>query len=91
MLRFGWLATAMLAAWLCFWPWAFAQEPETPYQPPNWEAFFPDDPAGGKALDQLFAARHSDRRSADQRLAIVRNGLRRTSAPRNRILEWVGN
>lgn len=81
----------MLAAWLCFWPWAFAQEPETPYQPPNWEAFFPDDPAGGKALDQLFAARHSDRRSADQRLAIVRNGLRRTSAPRNRILEWVGN
>jgi hypothetical protein len=61
------------------------------YVPPDPDHFFPDDPAGGKTLDALFQAVDKDRRSDEEILTTVRQGLRRTTQHRTLILAWIGN
>ena len=60
------------------------------YEPPNFKEFFPDDPAGGKQLDDLFGGKLGGSHSADDVLAVVRRGLRRTTRHRTLILAEVG-
>jgi RNA polymerase sigma factor (sigma-70 family) len=60
------------------------------YEPPDFERFFPDDPEGGRALDQLWKDEGRDRRPAPEVLGIVRRGLRRTTADREDILREIG-
>ena len=60
------------------------------YEPPDYARFFPDDPEGGKALDQLWKDEGRDKRPAAEILQAVRRGLRRTTAPRDKVLAWIG-
>jgi len=60
------------------------------YIAPNFEKYFPDDEEGGKKLDALYAAADKDSRSDEEILKTVRNGLRRTSNYRSKILSWIG-
>ena len=60
------------------------------YEPPDFARFFPDDPEGGRALDQLWGDEGRDKRPAAEILPIVRRGLRRTTAGRDEILAWIG-
>lgn len=61
------------------------------YMPPNPEEFFPNDAAGGKALDALFDAPDKDKRSDEEILSTVRKGFRRTSKHKTLVLSWIGN
>lgn len=61
------------------------------YTAPNFEAFFPDDIAGGKILDALWKSEDKDSRSDTEILGAVRNGLRNTTQHRTSILRWLGN
>lgn len=61
------------------------------YVPPNFEAYFPDDPAGGERLTQLERTRVLETLPADEMVAAVRNGLRRTQSHKLSILRTVGN
>jgi hypothetical protein len=64
---------------------------QTDYSPPDFEAFFPDDAAGGKILDDLWKSENKDSRSDTEILGTVRNGLRNTKQHRTVILRWIGN
>ena len=64
---------------------------EDPYQPPDFEGFFPDDAEAGKQLDALWDDRRKDRREDAEILSLVRNGLRHTTRHRTSILRWIGN
>ncbi|MBP8304839.1 MAG: M48 family metalloprotease, partial [Phycisphaerae bacterium] len=61
------------------------------YVPPDPNGFFPDDPEGGKRLDALFDAPDRNRRSDEEVLSTVRQGLLRTSKHKTLILQWIGN
>ena len=61
------------------------------YTPPDFEAFFPNDVAGGKILDELWNSKDKDSRSDTEILGSVRNGLRTTKQHRTLILGWIGN
>lgn len=61
------------------------------YIPPDFEAFFPDDPKGGELLDVLSSSLKRDDRPPDEILEIVRRGLRRTTKYRTLILGTIGN
>jgi C-terminal processing protease CtpA/Prc len=59
------------------------------YEPPDFERFFPDDPEAGKILDQLVRNYQKDPRSDEDKLQIVRQGLRRAKTNRSTILSLV--
>lgn len=61
------------------------------YVPPDFEAYFPDDPAGGERLTQLERTRVLETLAADEMVAAVRNGLRRTQSHKLSILRTIGN
>jgi hypothetical protein len=61
------------------------------YTTPSFEAFFPDNVEGGKALDALWLSQDKDSRADGEIFETVRNGLRRTTKHRTLILAWVGN
>jgi hypothetical protein len=76
------------------------------YEPPDFERFFPDDPAAGVVLDQLMKNDDptagvvldqlmkdydKDSRSDVQKLRIVRQGFRRATTNRASMLLVVGN
>lgn len=61
------------------------------YVPPDSEAFFPDDPDGGRKLDALFDAIDKDLRPDEEILSTVRRGFLRTKEYRTLILAWIGN
>ena len=61
------------------------------FVPPSFTRFFPDDPAGGEALDRVHRALGSDTRPDKEILDIVRRGLRRTRNHRTSILRTIGN
>ena len=69
----------------------YAWQSESPYLPPDFESFFPDEEQAGKRLDSLWNDPRKDRRADAEILACVRNGLRRTSKHRTLILRWIGN
>jgi RNA polymerase sigma factor (sigma-70 family) len=60
------------------------------YEPPDFYRFFPDDRAGGKLLDDLWAVENLGKRPTAEILRIVRQGLRRTSEDRDRIIGHIG-
>ena len=62
-----------------------------PYILPNFAGYFPDDIAGGIALDTLWNAPDRALISDAAILKTVRFGLRRTEQSRGLILRWIGN
>lgn len=58
---------------------------------PNFEAYFPDDPEGGAALDALYRDRGARGLDDDAYIAAVRGGLRRTTEHKLTILRDFGN
>jgi len=70
---------------------AFAWQRTDRYVAPDPDGFFPDDAEAGQRLDALFKAVDKDRRSDEQILSTVRQGLRRTKEYRTNILRWIGN
>jgi len=61
------------------------------YEPPDFDRFFPDDPAGGKTLDEFWNEENLPKRPAAEILRIVRQGLRRTTKNRDEIVGFVGS
>jgi RNA polymerase sigma factor (sigma-70 family) len=61
------------------------------YEPPNFEQFFPNDPAAGQVLDQLLPNFDKDPRSGTEKLRIVRQGFRTATTNRATMLTLVGN
>lgn len=68
-----------------------AWQSTNPIEPPDFDAFFPDDAEGGRKLDSLWLAADKDSRPDVEILETVRNGLRRTRHHRTTILRWIGN
>lgn len=68
----------------------FAWNRTDKYVPPDFEAFFPDDRAAGAQLDQLIDGKLKVS-SIDERLALIRRGLRNCSHHRTTLLGQVGN
>lgn len=68
----------------------YAWQQTDPCVAPNFEAFFPDDPEGGKVLDALLDSKDKDSRSDEEILAAIRNGLRRTHWMRSQYTSWIG-
>jgi nitrous oxidase accessory protein NosD len=70
---------------------ALAWQQTDPYTPPDFDGFFPDDQAGGNALDELWKAKDKDTRTDDEILETVRNGLQQTTTGSQSLLRWIGN
>jgi hypothetical protein len=69
---------------------SFAWNATDGYQPPDFAAYFPDDEAGGKVLDELYNQRETTELTACEQLIVVRNGLRRTKhVPR--LSSWINS
>lgn len=68
----------------------FAWNRTDKYVPPDFEAFFPDDKAAGAQLDQMIDGKLKIN-SIDERLALIRRGLRNCSRHRTTLLGQVGN
>ena len=68
----------------------FAWNRTDKYVPPDFEAFFPDDKAAGAQLDQMIDGKLKVS-SIDERLALIRRGLRNCSRHRTTLLGQVGN
>lgn len=68
----------------------FAWNRTDKYVPPDFEAFFPDDNAAGAQLDQMIEGKLKIN-SIDERLALIRRGLRNCSHHRTTLLGQVGN
>ncbi len=64
---------------------------KAPYQPPDFERFFPDDPAAGPPLDALIKNFEKDPRSDVEKLRLFRQGFRRAETNRATMLTVVGN
>ena len=60
------------------------------YQAPDYDSFFPDDVEAGRQLDLMLQGKLKAT-SADQRLALIRQGFRHTSLHRTTLLGRVGN
>ncbi len=72
-------------------PESLAWRSTAPYQPPDFERFFANDPEGGKKLDALFRAPVLHRTADEEVFPILRQGLRTTQENRESILRWLGN
>jgi hypothetical protein len=68
-----------------------AWQSTNPIEPPDFDAFFPDDAEGGLKLDSFWLAADKDSRTDEEILETVRSGLRRTTQHRTSILRWIGN
>ena len=70
---------------------SLAWQQATPYVAPDFEAYFPDDVEGAALLDELYAANTLRQLDEEEFLAVIRQGLRRTTNHRTLILSFVGN
>src|SRR5262249_2182649 len=62
------------------------------YEPPDFDRFFPDDPAGARRLKALWEAADKDKRPDEEVLPTVRRGLRGVDGrTRNEVVRWFGN
>jgi hypothetical protein len=61
------------------------------YIAPNFNGFFPDDPAGAAWLDDLERNRTLERLTPEELILAVQKGLRRSTSPRLSILRTFGN
>ena len=68
----------------------FAWNRTDQYVAPDFETFFPDDAEAGKRLDALIEGKLKSA-SDDERLALIRRGLRNTSHHRTTLLSSLGN
>ncbi|QDU48987.1 hypothetical protein [Gimesia panareensis] len=68
----------------------FAWNRTDKYVPPDFQAFFPDDKQAGAQLDQMIDGKLKVN-SIDERLALIRRGLRNCSRHRTTLLGQVGN
>ncbi len=64
---------------------------ETPAAQPDFEAYFPNDAEGGLALDRYFADHSNAGLGDDEYIALIRNGLRRTTVRKLFVLREFGN
>ncbi|TWU04058.1 S41 family peptidase [Neorhodopirellula pilleata] len=69
-------------------PFAFNRDDK--YAAPDFEAFFPDDPEGGKQLDALFSGLLGGHHKPEDVLAAIRQGLRHTQVYHSQVLAQVG-
>lgn len=69
----------------------YAWNRDDKYVAPNFEAFFPDDPAGGQQLDALFTGRMGGQHNSGDVLAAVRQGLRRTKVYKQQLIAQIGS
>ena len=60
------------------------------YVAPDPDTFFPDDPEGGKQLDDLFGGKLGGNHKPEEVFAVVRRGFRHTTRHRTLILAEVG-
>ena len=60
------------------------------YVAPDPDAFFPDDPEGGRQLDDLFGGKLGGNHNPEDIFAVVRRGFRNTTRHRTLILAEVG-
>jgi hypothetical protein len=65
----------------------FAWNATDGYQPPDYVAYFPDDPAAARRLDELYLNRDATELTAREQLHIVRQGLRHSELVPN-VLSW---
>ncbi|MDH5493645.1 MAG: hypothetical protein OEY14_16950 [Myxococcales bacterium] len=70
---------------------ARAWQQDEPYVAPDFEAYFPDDVEGGRALDGVYEDNTLRGLGDEQFLAVIRRGLRHTKNHRTLILSYVGN
>lgn len=61
------------------------------YDPPNANAFFPDDVQGGKELTFCIQGKNPWPKDVDERLALVRRGLRQMSGHKTLLIGKLGN
>lgn len=61
------------------------------YRAPDLFAYFPDDKAGGLALDTWWDGKGPELTTVAEEVAIIRNGIRNTTQHRMPILRWLGN
>lgn len=69
----------------------YAWNRDDKYVAPDFEGFFPDDPAGGEQLDALFTGRLGGNHAPEDVLAAVRRGLRHTKVYKSQLLAQVGS
>jgi RNA polymerase sigma factor (sigma-70 family) len=61
------------------------------YEPPDFEAYFPDDPQGAAKLKALWEAKDRDARPVAEVISTVRQGLRRAEYEvQSEVIRWVG-
>lgn len=68
----------------------FAYDRPDQYVAPDFNSFFPDDPAGGKQLDALFSGSLGGHHKPEDVLAAIRQGLRHTQVYQSQVLAQVG-
>ena len=68
-----------------------AWQQDEPYLAPDFEAYFPDDVAGGKLLDEHYEANTLHGLGDAEFLSVIRNGLRHTTNHKTLIISYVGN
>lgn len=61
------------------------------YRPPDFDAYFPEDLEGAKALRRLWEAPDRDQRGDLEVIGTVRKGLRRYGGASMPLLRWFGN
>ncbi len=61
------------------------------YIAPDFETYFPNNPEGGRKLDEIYEGKTDVVLSDQEILDAVRQGLRRTKNHRTLILRWIGN
>jgi hypothetical protein len=89
--------TIILFAWLVCGSVAVSAESTNAWQrtdryvAPDFDGYFPDDPAGGEKLADLERSHALEKLPPEETLAAVRGGLRTTGAHRLSILRTIGN
>ncbi|MHB8897448.1 MAG: hypothetical protein ACYC6Y_01735 [Thermoguttaceae bacterium] len=70
----------------------FAWNATDGYSPPDFFAYFPDDPEGGAALDRMYVDQGRDTQdfTARQVLEAIRRGLRHSKLSKQALMSWVG-
>ena len=68
-----------------------AWQQDEPYVAPDFEGYFPDDPAGAVLLDEHFEANTLRKLDDTEFLSVIRGGLRHTTNHRTILISYVGN
>lgn len=69
----------------------FTWRQDEPYHPPDFAAYFPEDPEGAAALDDLIDRNELRKLGDEEFLSTVHRGLRLSKNHRTSTLSWLGN